>query len=97
VEPLLLANFPNPFNPETWIPFALAESGPVTFTIYDVSGRSVRTLHLGALPAAWYDTRDTAAHWDGRNDAGERVVSGVYIAELDAGGAKTRQRMVLRK
>ena len=97
VEPLLLANFPNPFNPETWIPFALAESGPVTLTIYDVNGRAVRTLHLGDLPAAWYDTRDTAAHWDGRDDAGESVGSGVYIAELDARGRKTRQRMVLRK
>ena len=63
----LLANYPNPFNPETWIPYHLAKPGNVTLTIYAVNGAVVRTLALGHQPAGMYQSRSRAAHWDGKN------------------------------
>ena len=81
----LLANYPNPFNPETWIPYRLAEDGFVTLTIYDTAGQIVRTLEVGHRIAAVYESRSKAIHWDGRNDVGERVASGVYFYHLSAG------------
>ena len=93
----LFANYPNPFNPETWIPYQLSESSDVTIRIYDLSGQLVRTLDLGHQSAGYYLTRDSAAHWDGRNATGEHVASGTYILKLDAGGFTAIKRMVILK
>ncbi|HID55669.1 TPA: hypothetical protein EYP37_04005, partial [Candidatus Poribacteria bacterium] len=78
-ETVLLPNYPNPFNPETWIPFRLSEDGDVVIRIYDAVGRLVKKLELGYLRAGYYTSRHSAAYWDGRNELGERVASGVYI------------------
>ena len=76
----LLANYPNPFNPETWIPYQLAASADVTLTIYAMDGRAVRTLVLGHQPIGMYQDRSRAAYWDGRNSIGEPVASwGVFL------------------
>ena len=93
----LLANYPNPFNPETWIPYRLAEDAFVTLTIYDGTGHIVRTLDVGHRIAAVYENRSKAAYWDGRNDLGERVASGVYFYQLQAGSASFLRKMVILK
>jgi hypothetical protein len=93
----LLPNYPNPFNPETWIPFDLAAPSAVTITLYDTRGHRVRTLELGNMPAGRYRERARAPRWDGRNDLGEHVGGGVYIAELRAGSHVERRRLVLLK
>ena len=93
----LLPNYPNPFNPETWIPFDLAEVADVAIHIYDARGILVRTLDLGRLPARTYHTRDKAAYWNGRNALGESVASGVYAYELEAGDHREMRRTVIRK
>jgi WD40 repeat protein len=93
----LLPNYPNPFNPETWIPFDLAEAGPVEVVVYDDIGRVVRRVDLGQLPAGAYRTRERAAYWDGRNDAGESVASGAYFIELHAGSHRQTRRTTLAK
>jgi hypothetical protein len=93
----LLPNYPNPFNPETWIPFRLAESAEVTVRVYGVDGGHVRTLSLGALPGGDYVGRDRAAHWDGRNGTGELMRSGVYLYEFRAGATHDVGRMVILK
>ena len=84
-ETTLLPNYPNPFNPETWIPYRLAEDAFVTLTIYDQSGGVVRTLEVGHRVAAFYESRSKAIHWDGKNEIGEGVASGVYFYHLSAG------------
>ena len=96
-ETELLANYPNPFNPETWIPYRLAEAAFVTLTIYDEVGRVVRTLDMGHRIAAVYESRSKAIYWDGRNDMGERVASGVYFYTLTAGSFSATQKMVILK
>ena len=93
----LLSNFPNPFNPETWIPYQLAEPAAVTITIYDVRGRVVRTLLLGNQPAGMYRSRSKAAHWDGRNHLGEQVATGVYFYTLKAGDYAATRKLLIRK
>jgi len=93
----LLPNYPNPFNPETWIPFTLASSATVRVDIYDVTGRHVRAFDLGALPAGDYSSSDRAAHWDGANDAGEPVASGAYTYRFRAGEYSSVGRMVVAK
>lgn len=93
----LFANYPNPFNPETWIPFDLAEDADVTVHIYDLAGRSVRRLDLGRRGPGSYRGRTDAAYWDGRDDFGESVSSGMYIYELRAGSSRQARRMVIRK
>ena len=75
----LWANYPNPFNPETWIPYQLAKETKVTLQIYSVNGALIRTLTLGHQPAGIYQTRSRAAYWNGRNEWGEPVASGVYF------------------
>ncbi len=96
-ETALLANYPNPFNPETWIPYQLATPAEVTVTIYAATGAVVRTLALGHRPAGNYDSRSRAAYWDGRNALGERVASGVYFYTLQAGDfAATRKMLILK-
>ncbi len=84
-ETELLANYPNPFNPETWIPYRLAEDAFVTLTIYDEAGQVVRTLDVGHQIAAVYENRSKAIYWNGRNQVGELVASGVYFYHLSAG------------
>ena len=81
----LLANYPNPFNPETWIPYHLAHAADVTLTIYDRKGMVVRQLSLGYQPAGYYTGRVQAAYWEGRNNLGKPVASGVYFYQLEAG------------
>ena len=83
-ETALLPNYPNPFNPETWIPYQLAEDAFVTLTIYDGNGRVVRTLDVGHRSAAVYQRRSQAIYWDGKNELGEQVASGIYFYHLFA-------------
>ena len=92
-----LANYPNPFNPETWIPYQLAKPADVRLTIYDVRGVVIRTLALGHQPAGFYQTRERAAHWDGRNDLGEKVATGVYFCTFKAGDFTATRKMLIRK
>ena len=96
-ETELLHNYPNPFNPETWIPYRLAEDAFVTLTIYDSSGQVVRTLDVGQRIASAYENRSKAIHWDGRNNVGERVASGLYFYTLTAGDFSATRRMVIVK
>lgn len=93
----LMPNYPNPFNPETWIPYHLANAGDVQITIYDMKGIVVRTLPLGHQSAGYYTHRDRAAYWDGRNDLGERVASGVYFYRLQANDISPVRKMVILK
>ena len=96
-ETELLANYPNPFNPETWIPYRLAEDAFVTLTIYDLSGQVVRTLDIGHQIAAVYESRSKAIYWDGRNGLGEQVASGVYFYTLTAGDYSNTRKIVVLK
>ena len=96
-ETELLANYPNPFNPETWIPYRLAEDAFVTLTIYDLSGQVVRTLDVGHQVAAVYESWSKAVYWDGRNGLGEQVASGVYFYHLSAGDYSATRKMVILK
>ena len=96
-ETALLLNFPNPFNPETWIPYQLAENASVTLTIYDTTGVVVRRLDLGHRLAGYYSNRGKAARWDGRNEVGEQVASGVYFYNLSTGNYSATRRMVILK
>ena len=97
IQTELLTNYPNPFNPETWIPYRLANDANVTLTIYDVDGHIVRTLDIGHSRAGIYESRDNAIYWDGRNDWGERVASGVYFYHLTAGEYSATKRMAILK
>ena len=94
---MLLPNYPNPFNPETWIPYHLANPSNVTITIYDVRGTVVRQLDLGHQPQGYYTTRHRAAYWDGRNAVGERVASGTYFYQLKAGNVSLLRKMLILK
>ena len=93
----LLHNYPNPFNPETWIPYQLAEAADVTLHIYAANGALVRTLDLGHQPAGIYQYRSRAAYWDGRNEVSEPVASGIYFYTITAGGFTTTRKMLIRK
>ena len=93
----LLANYPNPFNPETWIPYQLAAPTEVTLHIFAVNGTLVRTLDLGPQPAGVYQQRARAAYWDGRNQLGESVASGVYFYTLTAGDFTATRKMLIKK
>ena len=93
----LLANFPNPFNPETWIPYHLAEPAEVTITIYAINGQVVRRLALGHQAAGIYQARSRAAYWNGRNAFGEPVASGVYFYTLTAGDFTATRKMLILK
>ena len=96
-ETRLLANYPNPFNPETWIPYQLSEPAGVTLHIYSVGGALVRTLALGHQSAGMYHNRSRAAYWDGRNEQGERVASGVYFYTLSAADFTATRKMLIKK
>ena len=96
-ETALLRNYPNPFNPETWIPYQLAESAEVTLTIYDMNGQRVRRLEVGHQAAGMYRSRSRAAYWDGRNQLGESVASGLYFYTLTAGEFSATRKMLILK
>ena len=96
-ETTLLPNYPNPFNPETWIPYQLATDSDVTLTIYTSKGAVVRRFELGHQPAGFYTARAQAAYWNGRNASGESVASGVYFYQLRAGDYTALRRMVILK
>ena len=96
-ETVLAQNFPNPFNPETWIPYQLSDATEVSIHIYDVSGRLVRSLDLGWQPVGSYMTPSSAAYWDGRNAVGERVASGIYFYTLQTSDFAATRRMVILK
>ena len=93
----LLPNYPNPFNPETWIPYQLAAASSVRIHIYDSMGQQVRTLDIGRQPAGTYHTRNRAAYWDGRNEQGERVATGVYFYRLETEDLTATKRLVIVK
>ena len=96
-ETALLPNYPNPFNPETWIPYQLKRPADVTLAIYDLNGGTVRTLAAGHQPAGIYRSRDRAAYWDGRNEQGESVANGVYFYTLSAGDFSATRKMSVGK
>ena len=96
-ETALLPNYPNPFNPETWIPYQLSEPAEVTVTIYTVNGELVRKLALGHKFAGIYESRPRAAYWDGKNSVGEPVANGVYFYTLTAGDFNATRKMLIRK
>ena len=93
----LLANYPNPFNPETWIPYELATDTDVRITIYNAQGVVIRTLPLGQQSAGYYTDRERAAYWDGRNALGEQVASGVYFYQLETDEMSSLRKMVILK
>ncbi len=93
----LLQNFPNPFNPETWIPFKLADKSDVTIRIYTPTGKLVRSLSPGIMSAGDYSSQAQAVHWDGHNDEGEAVSSGIYLYTINAGDFSATRKMLIRK
>ena len=93
----LLVNYPNPFNPETWIPYQLAEATDVTIVIHAMNGSLVRRLSLGHQAAGMYRSKNRAAYWDGRNALGESVASGLYFYTLTAGNYSATHKMLIRK
>lgn len=96
-ETVLLLNYPNPFNPETWIPYQLSEPVAVDITIYSADGQLVRRLSFGYQTAGRYESRSRAAYWDGRNETGELVASGFYFYTLTAGSFSETRKMLIRK
>ena len=93
----LLQNFPNPFNPETWIPYTLADNADVNVRIYNVEGKLVRKLDIGYQRAGSYLNREKAVYWDGRDQLGESVSSGIYFYTLKADAFSDTRRMVILK
>ena len=93
----LLQNYPNPFNPETWIPYRLSESASVRVSIYSLSGKLVRTLELGVKNPGTYTDKERAVYWDGRNENGETLSSGVYFYHLSAGTFAAVRKMIVSR
>ena len=96
-ETLLLSNYPNPFNPETWIPYELATDTNVRITIYNTHGVVIRTLEFGHQSAGYYTGRERAAYWDGRNALGEQVASGIYFYQFETDDMSSMRKMVILK
>ena len=96
-ETVLLPNYPNPFNPETWIPYHLVSASNVSITIYGVQGTAVRRLELGHQQEGYYTSRSRAAYWDGTNNVGERVASGIYFYQLQTDNMSYLRKMVILK
>ena len=94
---VLLQNYPNPFNPETWIPYELKKEANVKIELYNVSGQIIRTLDIGKKPRGRYISREKAAHWDGRNDCGERTASGVYFYVLKTKDFSATRKLAILK
>ena len=93
----LLANYPNPFNPETWIPFQLAQDSTVTAKIYDLTGKKFRMIELGHIPAGNYIESSKAIYWDGRTEDGEQVSSRTYFYQIEADGYTDTRKIVILK
>ena len=93
----LLPNYPNPFNPGTWIPYKLPQTATVTIGIYSISGELIRSLNLGRRAAGNYITQETAAYWDGTDDFSQEAASGLYFCVLEAGDFKAVRKMLLLK
>jgi flagellar hook assembly protein FlgD len=93
----LLQNFPNPFNPETWIPFHLAEDADVTIRIFDIRGKQIRTVHLGQMSVGYYNSKGKAAFWDGRDCHGQEVSSGIYFYNITAGSFSATRKLTIIK
>ena len=93
----LLQNFPNPFNPETWIPYQLAQEEDIAIKVYSASGQLVRTLNIGRKPTGAYTSKERAAHWDGTNSSGEQVASNVYFYTIQAGDFTATKKMVVAR
>ena len=96
-QTLILANYPTPFNPETWIPYQLSAPADVSISIYAADGRLIRTLDLGHQPVGNYESQSRAAYWDGRNALGEPVASGIYFYTLTAGEFNATRKMLIMK
>ena len=96
-ETTLFSNYPNPFNPETWIPYQLAQPAEVTVSIHAADGKLVRVLELGNMPAGVYQDKDRAAYWDGKTEQGEPVASGVYFYTFTAGDFTATRKMLVMK
>jgi len=96
-ETALLPNYPNPFNPETWIPYQLAKPADVSVSIYAADGKLVRSLALGHKQAGIYSDKSRAAYWDGKNKQGEPVASGIYFYTLTAGDFTATKKMLIQK
>jgi hypothetical protein len=96
-KPELLQNFPNPFNPETWIPYRLSKGSDVSIGIYNIAGQHVRTIFLGHKEAGSYTARERAAYWDGKNSLGEQVAGGVYFYHIQSGAVHATKKMVIVK
>ena len=94
---MLLPNYPNPFNPETWIPYQLSEAAEVSIRVYDVTGNLVRSLDLGHQGPGFYHSRSEAAYWDGKNNLNERVASGIYFYHIQTGAFSATRRMLILK
>ena len=93
----LLANYPNPFNSETWIPVQLSQDAEVRLTVYDVTGKTVRKMELGHLTVGSYSQTEKAIYWDGRTETGESVSSGTYSYQLQAGDYTETRKMAILK
>ena len=93
----LLSNYPNPFNPETWIPFQLAQDSTVTATIYDVTGKQIRTIELGRIATENYVESSKPIYWDGRTEDGEQLSSGTYFYQIETGDYTETRKMVILK
>lgn len=94
---MLLQNYPNSFNPETWIPFHLAQEADVSVRIYNSAGRLVRSLALGHKETGIYVEKDRAVYWDGKNEVGEGVASGVYYYSITAGDFSATRKMIVKR
>ena len=92
-----MANYPNPFNPETWIPYHLSQGSEVIINIYDTTGKIIRSLDMGFQSFGYYASRDNSAYWDGRTENGEQVSSGTYFYQINAGGYTETRKMVILK
>ena len=96
-ETTLSQNYPNPLNPETWIPFQLAKASEVNIRICNATGQLIKTIQLGYKPACMYIEKSNAAYWDGRNDVGEKLASGLYFYELRTETLREIRKMILLK
>ena len=94
---MLLANYPNPFNPETWIPYELSQDGSVTVQIFDSQGTTIRNLRVGYRSAGRYLSQSRAVYWDGKNQIGETVATGMYFYTLTSKNFSASRRMVIIK
>jgi flagellar hook assembly protein FlgD len=92
-----MQNYPNPFNPETWIPYQLKDDADVMIRIYDISGNMVRELKIGYKLAGIYTSPDRVAYWDGRNESGESVSSGVYFYNIQAGNYNATKKTIVER